>query len=69
MIYVINLLTYLNKLIYDNLDFESINEGQETQVLEKIRKYIVYYRQILTYLSMLIDELHSSIQFKDSLIK
>ena len=55
-------------LIYDNLDFETINEGQETQVLEKIRKYIVYYRQILTYLSMLIDELHSSIQFKDSLI-
>ena len=55
-------------LIYDNLDFETINEGKETEVLEKIRKYIVYYRQILTYLSMLIDELHSSIQFKDSLI-
>lgn len=55
-------------LIYDNLDFDTINEGQESQVLDKIRKYIVYYRQILTYLSMLIDELHSSIQFKDSLI-
>ena len=55
-------------LIYDNLDFETINEGQETQVLEKIRKYIVYYRQILAYLNMLIDELHSSIHFKDSLI-
>ena len=55
-------------LIYDNLDFDTINEGQESQVLDKIRKYIVYYRQILTYLSMLIDELHSSIQFKESLI-
>ena len=55
-------------LIYDNLDFDTINEGQESQVLDKIRKYIVYYRQILTYLSMLIDELHNSIQFKDSLI-
>ena len=55
-------------LISDNLDFDTINEGQESQVLDKIRKYIVYYRQILTYLSMLIDELHSSIQFKDSLI-
>ena len=55
-------------LIYDNLDFDTINEGDESRVLNKIRKYIVYYRQILTYLSMLIDELHSSIQFKDSLI-
>ena len=55
-------------LIYDNLDFDTINEGQESEVLEKIRKYIIYYRQILTYLSMLIDDLHSSIQFKDSLI-
>ena len=55
-------------LIYDNLDFDTISEGQETQVLDKIRKYIVYYRQIMTYLSMLIDELHSSIQFKESLI-
>ena len=34
-------------LIYDNLDFDTINEGQESQVLDKIRKYIVYYRQIL----------------------
>ena len=55
-------------LIYDNLDFDTIFEGKESEVLDKIRKYIVYYRQILTYLSMLIDELHSSIQFKDSLI-
>ena len=55
-------------LVYDNLDFDTINEGQESQVLDKIRKYIIYYRQILTYLSMLIDDLHSSIQLKESLI-
>ena len=64
----VNIVCEKYSLIYDNLDFDTINEGQESQVLDKIRKYIVYYRQILTYLSMLIDELHSSIQFKDSLI-
>ena len=64
----VNMVCEKYSLIYDNLDFDTINEGQESQVLDKIRKYIVYYRQILTYLSMLIDELHSSIQFKDSLI-
>ena len=55
-------------LIYDNLDFDSIVNEKELNVLDKIRKYIVYYRQILTYLSMLIDDLHNSIQMKDSLI-
>ena len=56
-------------LIYDNLDLESISSEKEINVLDKIRKYIIYYRQILTYLSMLIDDLHSSIQFKDNLIE
>ena len=55
-------------LIYDNLDFDSIVNEKELNVLDKIRKYIIYYRQILTYLSMLIDDLHNSIQMKDSLI-
>jgi hypothetical protein len=55
-------------LIYDNLDLESISSEKEMNVLDKIRKYIIYYRQILTYLSMLIDDLHNSIQMKDSLI-
>lgn len=56
-------------LIYDNLDLDMISDPHEMKVLEKIRKYIVYYRQILTYLSMLIDDLHSSIQLKDSLVQ
>lgn len=56
-------------LIYDNLDFDTIIEQKEIRVLDKIRKFIVYYRQILTYLSMLIDDLHSSIQLKDSLVE
>ena len=55
-------------LIYDNIDHESVIHDKESQVLDKIRKYIIYYRQILTYLSMLIDDLHNSIQMKDSLI-
>lgn len=55
-------------LVYDNLDLEMNIDEKEIKVLNKIRKMIVYYRQILTYLSMLIDDLHSSIQLKDSLI-
>ncbi len=55
-------------LIYDNLELELITDEKELKVLDKIRKMITYYRQILTYLSMLIDDLHSSIQFKDNLI-
>ena len=54
----------MRKIQY-NLDFDTIFEGKESEVLDKIRKYIVYYIQILAYLSILIDELHSSIQFKD----
>lgn len=55
-------------LVYDNLDLEMNIDEKDIKVLNKIRKMIVYYRQILTYLSMLIDDLHSSIQLKDSLI-
>ena len=64
----INVVCDKYSLIYDNIDHESIVDDKESLVLDKIRKYIIYYRQILTYLSMLIDDLHNSIQMKDSLI-
>ena len=55
-------------LIYDNMELEIINDEKELKVLDKIRKMIIYYRQILTYFSMLIDDLQTSIQLKDGLI-
>ena len=35
---------------------KTITDEKELKVLDKIRKMITYYRQILTYLSMLIDD-------------
>ena len=55
-------------LIYDNMELDIITDEKELKVLEKIRKMIIYYRQILTYFSMLIDDLQTSIQLKDGLI-
>lgn len=55
-------------LIYDNMELEIITDEKELKVLDKIRKMIIYYRQILTYFSMFIDDLQTSIQLKDGLI-
>ena len=55
-------------LIYDNMELEIITDEKELKVLDKIRKMIIYYRQILTYFSMLIDDLQTSIHLKDGLI-
>lgn len=54
-------------MVYDNIDFGSIIDPFEKEVAEKIRKFIIYYRQVLTYLSMLMDDLHSGSQIVDTL--
>ncbi len=45
--------------IYESIDFALI-DNEDVDRIEKIRKFIIYYRQILTYLSMLTDDLHNS---------
>lgn len=54
-------------LIYENIDFSVIVDKYEFEVLEKIRKFIIYYRQAMTYLSMLMDDLHNSSTIIDTL--
>jgi hypothetical protein len=54
-------------LIYENVDFSLIIEDDEREIIEKVRKFIIYYRQVLTYLSMLMDDLHSGAQTVDNL--
>lgn len=56
--------------IYDNIDInnESI-EKDESEILEKVRKLIVYYRQVLSYLSMLSDDLINSLSIVEELSK
>jgi len=67
---------YYNKLcetadkfteIYENVDLSLIVDNEDFDMLEKIRKFILYYRQVLTYLSMLMDDLHGGFNQVESL--
>ena len=52
--------------VYESIDIEVLDDG-EFDHYDKIRKYIIYYRQILTYLSMLTDDLHNSAMVVENL--
>jgi len=52
--------------IYESVDFALLDKEDEDRI-EKIRKFIIYYRQILTYLSMLSDDLHNSASIVENL--
>ena len=45
--------------IYESIDF-ALLDNEDIDRVDLIRKFIIYYRQILTYLSMLTDDLHNS---------
>jgi len=45
--------------IFENVDPSLIVDNEDFDALEIIRNYITYYRQVLTYLSMLMDDLHT----------
>lgn len=53
--------------IFENVDLSLIVDDADFEILEKIRKYIAYYRQVLTYLSMLMDDLHGGFNQVESL--
>jgi len=53
--------------IFENVDLSLIVDNEDYDALEIIRKYIIYYRQVLTYLSMLMDDLHSGFNQVDAL--
>ncbi len=53
--------------IFENVDLSLILDDEEFQILDQIKKYITYYRQVLTYLSMLMDDLHGGFNQVDVL--
>lgn len=53
--------------IFENVDFNLIVDDEDFVVLEQLKKYITYYRQVLTYLSMLMDDLHGGFNQVDVL--
>ena len=53
--------------IFENVDHSLIVDNEDFDFLEKIRKYVIYYRQVLTYLSMLMDDLHGGFNQVDNL--
>lgn len=53
--------------IIENVDLSLIVDDEDFVVFETIKKYIVYYRQVLTYLSMLMDDLHGGFNQVDVL--
>lgn len=53
--------------IYENIDVSLVVDEEELKQMEIIKKYIVFYQQLSTYLSMLMDDLSSSQQVIDNL--
>jgi hypothetical protein len=53
--------------IYSNVDFIIIEDMLQLENLGKIRKYILYFRQVLTYLTMLMDDLNATAILIDNL--
>jgi hypothetical protein len=54
--------------IYDRTDFSLVVENDLLEKLEQIRKFIIYFRQILTYLSTLRDDLNNSLTLIGNLL-
>jgi hypothetical protein len=54
--------------IYEKTDFSLVVETDLLEKLERIRKYIIYFRQILTYLSTLRDDLNNSLTLINNLL-
>jgi hypothetical protein len=55
--------------IYERTDFSLVVESDLLEKLEQIRKLIIYFRQILTYLSTLRDDLNNSITLINNLLQ
>lgn len=54
-------------MIYENVDFALLDKNQEI-TMEEVRKKIVYFRQVLSYLSMLMDDLQDSSMAVEELV-
>jgi hypothetical protein len=54
--------------IYEKTDFSLVVETDLLNKLELIRKFIIYFRQILTYLSTLRDDLNNSLTLINNLL-
>ena len=52
--------------VYENVDF-ALRDNAELDLLEVARKKIIYMRQIMTYLSMFMDDLHNGIKVVEGL--
>ena len=52
--------------VYENIDF-ALRDNAELELLEVGRKKIIYLRQIMTYLSMFMDDLHNGAKIVEQL--
>lgn len=50
-----------------SVDFSNIVDQKDLNILEQVRKYIIFYRQVLTYLALLIGDLNTSSIVVDNL--
>jgi len=55
--------------IYENLDTSCITEKDEFRVFDSVRKLVTYFRQILSYLAMLADDVLNSLSIVEEMSK